>query len=462
MHTAVYTTDQYGIISELYSYVAFLVIVLMYGMETAYFRLSTQEGFDKKNVFSTTIISLFSSTTLFILFATIFAQPIADWLLYPDNKEFVIWFAIIVGLDALSAIPLAKLRKDNKPLIFALVNLANILINIGLNLFFLAYCLPKYNAGETNWLIDTFYNPELGVSYVFISNLIASIVKFLLLTPFIFKINLNFSKSVWKKMVRYGAPLLLAGLAGIVNETIDRIMLKRMLFDDLGEKTTMSLIGIYSACYKISIIMSLFIQAFRYAAEPFFFKQAGTKEAKGIYANILLWFVLICLLIFLGVNFYIDLIKYFVDEAFWVGLGVVPILLMAYVFLGTYYNLSVWFKLTNRTEYGALLSVGGALITIVLNYILIPRYNYYGSAIATLICYMCMTVASYLLGNKFYKIPYNLKKIFAYSLLTLLLYWFSELIHFSETIFQIIYRTGLILCFVIVVYLFEIRKMKST
>lgn len=434
----------------------------MYGMETAYFRFSSQKEYDNKTVFSTTIISLFTSTLIFIALGTIFSQNIANWLKYPNNNEFVIWFAIIVGLDALSAIPLAKLRKQNKAFLFAFVNLSNIAINIGLNLFFLAYCLPKYNAGETNWLIDTFYNPELGVSYVFISNLAASVVKFLILTPHMLKINFSFSSIVWRKMIRYSSPLLLAGLAGIVNETIDRIMLKRMLFDELGETQTMSKIGIYSACYKVSIIMSLFIQAFRYAAEPFFFNQTEKKESKKIYSNVLNWFLIICLLIFLGVNFYIDIIKYFVHPSYWEGLVVVPILLMAYVFLGTYYNLSVWFKLSNKTEYGALLSVGGAMITIIFNLILIPKYHYLGSAITTLICYVIMTIASYFLGQKHYKIPYDLKKIALYFGLTVLLYVISLQLELDSETGTMFAKTILLIPFLGLIYYLEIRKKQST
>jgi O-antigen/teichoic acid export membrane protein len=373
LHTGVFSTDQFGIITEMYAYVAFLVILLTYGMETAFFRFSTKESDNKEKVYTTIIYSLVSSTTLFIFLSIIFQQDVADWLRYPNNSEYVVWFAIIVGLDALSSIPLARLRQENKAFRFAFVNLSNVFVNIALNLFFIGYCLPMHQAGNSNFLIETFYNPEIGVGYVFIANLAASVFKFLLLLPEMLKARYGFDTKVLKEMLIYSLPLLIAGLAGIINETIDRIMLKRMLFDSLGEKDTMSIIGIYGANYKVSIIITLFIQAFRYAAEPFFFAQAKQKDPQILYARIMNYFVIVCATIFLGVMLYIDILKYFIpNQSYWVGLKVVPVLLLANVFLGIYYNQSVWFKLTDKTRYGALLAIFGAVITVTVNYFFIP------------------------------------------------------------------------------------------
>jgi O-antigen/teichoic acid export membrane protein len=409
-----FTTDQYGVISEMYAYVAFLVVLLTYGMETAFFRFNSNPDLEKKRVYSTALWTLFISTGLFIVLCWIFQQAVADWLHYPNNAEYVTWFAIIVGLDAISSIPLAKLRSDNKPMIFAFINLSSVAVNIFLNLFFLLYCKSKFDAGEHNWLVDTFYNDEIGVGYVFISNLVASIAKFVMLFPWMLSALVKPSLTILEKMLLYGLPLLIAGLAGIVNETIDRIMLKRMLSPEYGETYALSEVGIYSAVYKISIIITLFIQAFRFAAEPFFFAQAAKSESKEIYAKVMNYFVIVCAVIFLGVMLFLDIAKYFIGEEYWVGLHIVPILLFANIFLGIYYNQSVWYKLTGHTMFGAYIAIFGAIITITLNLILIPLISYEGSAWTTLICYFSMAVASYILGQKYFPVPYNLFKMFFY------------------------------------------------
>jgi len=456
---AKFTTDQYGIITEMYSYVAFLVVFLTYGMETAFFRFSTQEEYNQKRVYSTIIYSLFTTSFLFIAAAFLFDQPIANWLKYPNNTEFVTWFALIVGLDAISSIPMAKLRAENKPVKFAGINFANILVNIGLNLFFLAYCLPLYKSGETNWLIKTFYNPEIGVGYVFISNLVASSVKFLLLLPGMIEARYGFEFSMLKKMFIYALPLLIFGLAGIINETIDRIMLKRMLYDVLGEKETLSQLGIYGACYKISIIITLFIQAFRYAAEPFFFAHEKEKDAKEIYSKVMTYFVIVCATIFLGVMLFMDVVKYFIpNSAFWVGLKVVPVLLLANITLGIYYNQSIWYKLSGKTKYGAYIGLFGALITIGLNFIWIPEYGYMGSAWATLVCYSSMMVLSFILSRKHYPIKYNLFKVFLYLGVVLGIYFFTTYLALPAGVEKYGLHTLVIIAFLALVYFIERPK----
>lgn len=459
LHTGVFSTDQFGIITEMYAYVAFLVILLTYGMETAFFRFSTRENNNKEKVYTTIIYSLASSTTFFILLSIIFRQNVANWLRYPNNSEYVVWFAIIVGLDALSSIPLARLRQENKAFRFAFVNMSNVFVNIALNLFFIGYCLPMHQAGNTHFLIETFYNPEIGVGYVFIANLAASIFKFLLLAPEMLKARYGFDKTILKEMLIYSLPLLVAGLAGIINETLDRIMLKQMLFDSLGEKDTMSIIGIYGANYKVSIIITLFIQAFRYAAEPFFFAQAKEKEPQIVYARVMNYFVIVCAVIFLGVTLYINILKYFIpNKAYWVGLNVVPILLLANIFLGIYYNQSVWFKLTDKTRFGALLAIFGAVITITINYFFIPHYNYIASAWATFACYGSMMLASYFFGQHYYPVPYNLKKIFGYIGAAVLLFFFSAKIPDYGELIRYALNTLLLLVFLAGIYLIERPK----
>jgi O-antigen/teichoic acid export membrane protein len=450
LHTLQYTTDQYGVITEMYAYVAFLVVLLTYGMETTFFRFLNRKGYDGLQVYSTVLFSVLSTSIIFIAVALMFNQPIANWLRYPDENEYVIWFAIIVGLDAISSIPLAKLRSENKAIRFASVNLISIVVNIGLNVFFVYYCIEAYKAGVHNWFVDTFYNPQIGVGYVFIANLISGIVKFLLVTPGILGIRVKPSYSLWKELIVYTSPLLFAGLAGIINETLDRVILKRMLIEDLGNTVALSELGIYGACYKISIIISLFIQAFRYAAEPFFFSQAEEKDSGATYTKVMNIFVAVCGLIFLGVMFYLDVLKYFIpNQDYWVGLKVVPILLMANICLGIYYNQSIWYKLSDKTIMGAYISVVGALITIGFNLLLIPHLGYMGSAWATLICYASMVVLSFYLGRKYYPIPYEMKSIFLTLGAFLILWIFAEFIESGNKVLDYSIRSLLILVFVL-------------
>jgi O-antigen/teichoic acid export membrane protein len=463
LHTSVYvfSLEQYGIITEMYSYVAFLVILLTYGMETSFFRFYARDEFDKKNVYATALWSVMCTTTAFILVCYAFAQPIAEWLHYDNHKEYVIWFAIIVGLDAVSSIALAKLRAQNKAVRFATINLSNVAINIGLNLFFLAYCMPLYKSGQSNWIVETFYNPNIGVGYVFIANLIASIFKFAILLPYYFDLRFGITLSYLKQMLIYGLPLLFAGLAGIINETLDRLMLKQMLIDDIGEVRTLELIGIYGAVYKISIIITLFIQAFRFAADPFFFAQEKEKNSKEIYSKVMTYFVIVCAVIFLGVMLYLDIIKYFIaNEAYWVGLHIVPYLLFANIFLGIYYNQSIWYKLSGQTMFAIYLAVFGAVITITLNVIWIPSINYVGSAYATIICYASMMLLSYFIGQRYYPIPYKIGKIFFYLGSAFLVYIASTFIPTFELSVMISIKTVIFLSYIFMIYLIERKSLR--
>jgi O-antigen/teichoic acid export membrane protein len=464
LHTnkSVFSLEQYGIITEMYAYVSVLVILLTYGMETAFFRFYSREELNKNKVYSTALWSVMTSTAAFIFLCYIFAQPLADWLRYHTHKEYIIWFAVIVGLDAVSSIALAKLRALNKAVNFAFVNLSNVAINIGLNLFFLAYCMPMYKAGNTNWLIETFYNPNIGVGYVFIANLIASIFKFALLIPYYIDLRFGINKNYLKQMLIYGLPLLFAGLAGIINETLDRIMLKQMLVDDLGEVRTMELVGIYGAVYKISIIITLFIQAFRFAADPFFFAQEKEKNSKETYSKVMTYFVIVCAVIFLGVMLYLDIIKYFItNEAYWVGLHIVPYLLFANIFLGIYYNQSIWYKLSGQTMYALYLALFGAALTIVLNIIWIPSINYTGSAYATFICYGSMMLLSYFLGQKYYPIPYNRKKILFYLGSAFGIYYAVTFLPEMELSVSLSIKSAIFLSYIFMIYILERKGLKN-
>lgn len=455
--TKIYSTEQFGIITEMYAYVSFLVVLLTYGMETAYFKYVNKEGNNGATIFSTVLISVVSTAVFFIAMCTLFAQDVANWLMYPNHYEYVVWFAIIVGVDAVSSIPLAKLRQENKSAKFALVNMLNVAVNIGLNCFFLLYCKSYHGTPDSNFIIDALYNPEIGVGYVFIANLIASLVKFLVLVPDSVQVNFTFDKVQYRKMLRYAMPLLFVGLAGIVNETLDRIMLKRMLVGRIGLTETMQQLGIYGANYKLSIVITLFIQAYRYAAEPFFFSQEKIKGSKLMYGQVMNYFIIVVSTMFLFVTLYLDLFKHFISSSdYWVGLKVVPILLLANVCLGVYFNLSIWYKLSSKTGFGALISIFGALITIVLNFVLIPKFGYVGSAWATLGCYASMVAVSYVAGQKHYPIPYNLKKAAVFVSVSLVLYFVSTFVkewNGNET--QYFVNTLLLLLFLGLAYWIE-------
>lgn len=421
LHTYLFSNAaDYGVVGELYAWTSLFIVILTYGMETAFFRFSQDEGV-KDRVYSTVVGSLLVTSTLFIVLCSVFAQPIADWLRYPAHPEYVRWFSVIIGVDALTSIFFAHLRFLNKALRFAAVKLTNILVNVLLNLFFLLLCPWLLTKNPDSAFVNAIYNPEIGVGYIFIANLVASVVTLLMLFPGILKQKFVFDWALWKKMFRYAFPLLIFGLAGIVNETMDRVLIKRL---SLAAEPQAS-VGIYSACYKISILMTIVIQAFKYAAEPFFFRKAKDKDAKETYAEVMTLFVLVCSVIFTGIMLYMDIVQYFVGETYRVGLPIVPILLMANLFLGIFYNLSIWYKLTGQTKFGAYIAIFGAVITLVLNWLLIPRFDYMGAAWTTFACYLSMMVVSYLLGQKYYHVDYDLKRILFYLFFAVAVYGLS-------------------------------------
>ena len=459
LYTRLFPTSEYGVVSELYAYVSFLFVLLTYGMETAFFRFA-QDKENKGPVYSTALISLISTSAVFVLLATIFSSDIAGTLGYSNHREYIIWFALILGFDAVSSIPFANLRQENKAIKFAWIKSSWIIINIGLNLFFILLCpyiLSHSNNPALTGIISFVYNPATGVGYIFISNLIASAVTLLLLGADMLKIQFNFNALLLKKMLKYAWPLLLFSFAGIINETFDRIILKHLL---PVSSNPMAQLGIYGACYKISILMTLFIQTYRYAAEPFFFNKAGASDARELYSKMMTYFVIVCALIFVGVMMYIDLVMYFVGKEYRVGAPVVPILLMANLCLGVFYNLSVWFKLTDRTIYGAFISIFGAAVTLALNFLLIPVMGIMGAAWATLICYASMMVVSYLIGQSFYKIKYDLPRILGYLGLAILTFKISEWINL-EGILKYGINTMLFLAFTAIIALTMRKKQLS-
>lgn len=459
LYTRVFSPEQYGVVTEMYAYVSFLIIILTYGMETAFFRYTQNES-DKEKVYSTTLISILSSSIFFIIIINIFAESIAKIIGYENKSNYIIWFAWIIGLDAISAIPFAKLREQKKAKKFAAYRLLNIFVNIFFNLFFILF-LPKAYANSNSLfhqLALSIYNPHMGEGYVFVSNLISSIFTLLLFFPSFIKINWTFDKLLWKKMIRYAFPLLIAGLAGMTNETMDRILIKYLLPTDIS----MIQLGIYGACYKVSILMTIFTQAFRFAAEPFFFAQEKESGSGKLYADVMKYFTIVGMVIFLGIMLFIDIVQQFVGEQYRVGIGVVPILLLANVFFGMFFNLSIWYKLSGETKYGAFLSIFGAILTVVINIILIPKMGYMGAAWATFICYLSMLIASYLIGQKKYYIPYQVWHIVRIILLALLLYVLSIYIEPYISIFvKYVLNSTFLIFYLLLLFFLERPKKRN-
>ncbi len=451
LYTRVFATEQYGVVTELYAYVAFLYVLLLYGMETAFFRFSKTEA-DGKTVFSTAFLSVLISSVVFLALIVFASTPIASAMGYGNNQEYIVWFAMILAFDAVCAIPFANLRKQNKAAKFALIKSINICINIGLNLFFIILC-PWWlkNYGE-NILINLVFRPEIGIGYIFISNLLASALTLFILLFELKGIRLHFDKILWKQMFNYAWPLLILGFAGIVNETFDRVILKHLLPPD---SDPMAQLGIYGACYKVSILMTLFIQTYKYAAEPFFFGQMKNKDATHLYAIVMNYFVAICCFIFLGIMLFIDQVILLVGPDYRSGAPVIPILLIANLFLGVFYNLSVWFKISGQTLYGALIAVFGMVVTLILNFILIPLMGYMGAAWATLACYASMMILSYFIGRKYYPVPYDVLKISGYILLALLMFFFGTMIDVGSQLIKLITNTLLLSIYMVVVLWIE-------
>lgn len=420
LYTYTFSAGEYGVVSEFYAYAGFFAVLLVGGLETGYFRFRQKQQDNIDTVYATALSVLVLLNLFFFTAVFFWRQPLADWLHYSGHAEYLWCFAGILALDAITALPFARLRAENRAWRFAGIKLSEIFITIALNLFLLLWC-PKLLAAWPDSLIARYYDPQLGVSYIFLANLIASIVKLLLLLPQFRGVPFLLDRTLLSPMLGYSLPMVIIGFAGMVNEMLDRAILKILLPYDL--QTNLKMLGIYGACYKLSILMSLFVQAFRYAGEPFFFAHAGRADAKRVYALVMQYFVMAGVFIFLLVTLYIDFFQYFIGREFRAGLAVTPILLLANLCLGVYVNLSVWYKLSDRTGLGAWVSLAGAGITIVLNILWIPTWGYMGSAWATLACYAFMVCCSWLLGRRYYPVAYPLGKIGFYLLLGLALYF---------------------------------------
>lgn len=418
----------YGRVTIIFSWIIFLNVILSYGMETAFFRFLSDPKY-RKEVTSTAALSLLATTS--VLIAGFYASQSFLSTLLGVETQFINLMLLVLGLDALAIIPFAQLRAEKKALRFAYIKSANVICNVGLNIFFLIL-LPQHfkTAPWAQWM----YRPNFAVQYIFIANIAASAFTLLLLLPFYWKLSYRFHKELWVKMIRYGLPILVSGLAFAINEHFDKIILERILQGKAGLFAS----GTYAACYKLGLFMTLFTMAFKLGVEPFFFSQAKSKNAETIYARITEYFVLFGVFILITVITFIDLLKSILiqNKTYWEAIGVIPFILLANLCLGIYHNLSVWYKINDKTIYGAYFSIAGAFITLLLNFVLIPRYTYMGSAIATCAAYGLMMLLSWYFGQKNYPIPYNLRKIGTYllsaiGLVVLIFYVFERNYWFS-------------------------------
>lgn len=400
----------FGVMAVMYAIAAFIAVVLTHGMETGFFNFVRKEEENPEEVFNTAFSSVLLISLLFAVLCFVFSNPIIEFIGYPGKGIYIQVFALILCFDALSAIPFAWLRYENKAVKFAGIRSLNIAVNVVLTLFFFLLCpyLQKNGHGD----LVSFFKQEDLVLYAFIANLTASLVSFSFLLPQM-KFKFGFAnKPLRRKMLLYSYPLIFTGMAGIVNETFDRVLLKKLLPADVADHE----IGIYNAFYKLSMFMTLFVQAFRYAAEPFFFQESKQQDAKQSYAKIMEYFVYACLGIFMILVLLLPYIAplfitnkdYFINPD---GMRIVPVLLLANMFLGIYYNLAIWYKLTHKNLYGAYIGIGGALLTLILNFVFIPSLGFVASAWITLLVYFSMTVVSYLVGQRHYAVPYPIKKI---------------------------------------------------
>lgn len=423
--------SDYGIVTNLYAWTALLLVILTYGMETGFFRFANKEGAQPNTVYVTAMVSLFTTSLLFAVVCCVFCRPIAAALGYPDHSEFIALLSIVVAMDAFACIPFAYLRYKRRPLQFAALKLLFVFLNILLNLFFLVLC-PKIQ--DAAW-VAPWYNPDYGVGYVFVANILATGIQTLCLLPYIFeplrgRVEPLFSFPLLKDMLRYSLPLLVLGVCGIMNQTLDRILFP-FLYTAADAQAQL---GIYGACFKVAMVMMMFTQAFRYAYEPFVFAKHKDKQSVEAYADAMKYYILFSYLILLGMVFYLDLLKYIIAPTYWEGLKIVPVVLWAYIFQGVYFNLSFWYKLTDKTQYGAYFSLVGVVITFVLQVIFVPRIGYMASAASSAVCYFAIMLLSYFVGRKYLTIPYDFKKIGTYTLITLLLLGLFALVaHFLPT-----------------------------
>lgn len=443
-YTYILGREQYGVVTELYAWMVLALVILTYGMETTYFRFAGKKA-QAEDVYGTALVSLFATSAFFILAISLFISPVSGFLGYAQHPEYIRMFSWIVAIDAFSAIPFAWLRNNNKPGLFSIIKIINVIVTLVTVFFFLKVAPDLAEKGYT-WIYKV-YNPDFQVGYVFVANLAGSVVTLLCLLPFIVKIRPAFDRKLLIKMLAYSWPLLVGGMAGSLNEVLDKILLRRLI----GGAEGLATVGLYGAGYKVGVLMSLFIQMYRFAAEPFFFEKAGSKDAKETYAVTMKYFVITALILFLVINLYIETLQVIIGPMFRESLKVVPIISMGYLLFGIFINQSIWYKVDDKTIYGMWITMIGAVVTIAVNVIFVPVYGYIAAAWAHVACYSSMVLVSYFVGMKYYPIDYEIKRITLYILLAVGLVIISGLVPGENKIVSVVIDTVLLLVFFAVV-----------
>jgi len=442
-YTRVFSRElsEYGVITELYAWMAILLVLLTYGMETGFFRF-TQKSDESEKVFSTALISLFITSVVFVILVNVFIRPVAAFMDYSGHHDYIRMFAGIVAIDAFAAIPFARLRKENRPLAFSIIKIINVVVTIVLVVFLLKIA-PGIWERSTGWFRD-FYNPDYKVGYVFLANLVASGFTLVLLLPWIADIKWVFAGGLWYRMIAYSFPLLLAGLSGTLNDVLDKVILRRMIGDPEG----LAILGKYGAGYKVGVLMALFIQMFRFAAEPFFFERAKRADAKSTYSEVMKYFIVAMLIVFLFINLYISVFKHLIDVNYRDALNVVPVISMAYLLYGIYVNHSIWYKLNDMTIFAVYITFAGALVTVAVNVLFIPYFGYMASAWAHIASYTAMIILSFIFAEKRYRVDYNMKQFIPYFALATGMVILAGLIRFPNMLTEMIVNTGLLIIFI--------------
>lgn len=433
----------YGVVTNLYAWVGLMLVLLTFGMETGFFRFANKSEEDPMKVYANSLISVGGVSLIFVVFCLTFLQPISNLLDYGNHPDFVGMLAVIVALDSFQCILFAYLRYQKRPIKFVAIKLCSIILNILLNIFFLLIC-PWLNIHYPN-LISWFYNPDYLLGYIFVANLITSAIQMLFFIPELRGFAWRVDKMLLKRMLTYSFPILIFGLVGILNQTIDKLIYP-YLFSDRQEGIVQ--LGIYGACSKLALVMAMFTQAFRYAYEPFVFGKNREGDNRAMYAAAMKYFIIVSLLAFLCVMFYMDILRHFVASGYWEGLKVVVIVMIAEIFKGIYFNLSIWYKLVDETRWGAIFSLLGCVVIVVLNIILVPKYGYMASAWASVVGYGIITAFSYWIGQKKYPIQYDLRTIGVYFLIAGALYMVGEYLFIQNLVLRLAFRTVLLLLFV--------------
>jgi O-antigen/teichoic acid export membrane protein len=447
LHTVdMFSREEYGSVTTILAIVAFVNVIYSFGMETAYFRFATKAGADEKKIFNlaqSVVIFVSLPLTLVFLFS---APSISEFLDLNGHPEFIYWVASLMLIDAVVSIPFARLRLQKKALLFASLKIVVVAVQVLLNIYFLKFA----------------YNPSVGIGYVFLANLFANFLYVIFFLRTLISWRPSYDKQISPQMFHYAYPVMLTGLAGMTNEMFSRLTLELWLpsgfYNGITNKAAM---GIFGACYKFAVFMNLGVQAFRYAAEPFFFSNAKEKNSPELFAKVNHYFVVTCCIFLFAISVNMDVIKYFIGKEFWDGLPIVPVLLLAYLFLGIYYNISVWFKLKDQTYFGTIITVIGAFITIAANYLLIPLMGYMGSSLAAVICYFSMAAICYWLGQKRYPIPYKALSDMSYISATMALIYLAKQLHPENFIVSIVVNVFFSIGFILAVFLMERKGLRD-